>query len=613
MTNNEDRENRRKMYQNEDTSDKTYIPAVPKSNPYEKDRVFRVCAYCRVSTDNDEQLSSFELQQAHYRHLAEEHPNWDLKHIFADEGISGTSTKKREDFNEMIEACLNGEYDLIVTKSVSRFARNLVDCISLIRKLKVLTPPVGVFFETDNLYTLSENSELMISFLATFAQEESVKKKEAMEWSLAQRFKNGRLLTPAPLGYDRPVDAVGNYIPYAPLEVNEKEAYIVKFIFDAYLSGWTQSDIAEVLNDIGCTTKTGGTLWSGSTVGYILTNERYCGNVLTWKTFTADLFEHKHKKNRQDKDQYLYKDHHEAIISVEKFEAVQALIENRKHHSYGTLPLLHVINEGLFRGFIPINHHWINDDPNIYYDISNSVTAKSKPQKIEKRIFSAFDLEGYQVVRNQFTQIRYEGPAINIGYRKISFNTFCMKKFNDVQYIQLLLHPAERKIAIRPCQKHSTHSIKWHTDPQKSIYSKTISCPHFGTALFGIMGWNPDYLYKVRGVWIYNRRERIIIYNQTNAVPSVLVKDTESEGVRSRRIEMLPDEWGNSFGEEFYEHELGDGGYCLIPDSEWKTYTIDIPAPGVEQYTMPVDFDLKKSIDILRGRNEGTNDRNTDQ
>ena len=185
MTNNEDRENRRKMYQNEDTSDKTYIPAVPKSDPYEKDRAFRVCAYCRVSTDNDEQLSSFELQQAHYRHLAEKHPNWDLKHIFADEGISGTSTKKREDFNEMIEACLKGEYDLIVTKSVSRFARNLVDCISLIRKLKVLTPPVGVFFGSisgkcgsknrriqrlcrESVLTLSLRCRLIVGIVPTF-------------------------------------------------------------------------------------------------------------------------------------------------------------------------------------------------------------------------------------------------------------------------------------------------------------------------------------------------------------------------------------------------------------------------------------------------------------
>ena len=171
MQDNGRREQLRQIYQREDTGEKTFIPAKPRINPNERDRFFRVCAYCRVSTDNDEQLSSFELQQAHYRQLVQEHPNWELKHIFADQGISGTSLKNRDQFNAMIEACKKGEYDLILTKSVSRFARNLVDCISLIRMLKGLTPPVGVFFETDNLYTLGENTEFMLSFLATFAQE----------------------------------------------------------------------------------------------------------------------------------------------------------------------------------------------------------------------------------------------------------------------------------------------------------------------------------------------------------------------------------------------------------------------------------------------------------
>ena len=129
------RENLRQVYQKADNSNKTFIPAKPKANLYGAEHIYRVCAYCRVSTDNDEQLSSFELQQTHYKQLAQEHPNWDLKHIYADEGISGTSLKNRDQFNEMISECKNGKFDLIVTKSVSRFARNLVDCISLIRML----------------------------------------------------------------------------------------------------------------------------------------------------------------------------------------------------------------------------------------------------------------------------------------------------------------------------------------------------------------------------------------------------------------------------------------------------------------------------------------------
>ncbi len=593
------REELRQIYQKQDSGEKTFIPARPKADLYGDGHVFRVCAYCRVSTDNDEQLSSYELQLTHYRQLAGEHPNWDLRRIYADEGISGTSLKNRDEFNSMIDACRRGEYDLIVTKSVSRFARNLVDCISLIRMLKGLTPPVGVFFETDNLYTLSENTEFMLSFLATFAQEESVKKSEAMNWSLQQRFKDGKLLTPALLGYDRPKDVTGRYVKYAPLTVNEGEARIVRFIYDAYLAGWSQESIASFLTDIGCETKTGATEWNTASIGYILTNERYCGNVLTWKTFTADLYEHKHKRNRQDRDQYLYKDRHDAIVSVDKFEAVQVLLENRKHHVRGTLPRMHVIDEGIFRGFIPINHHWVNDDPNVYYDVSNSVQRPARLKQINKRRISAFDLEGYQVVRGQFTQVRFEGPAITISGGKISFNKFCMKKFESVAFIQLLLHPAERKIAIRPCREEDTHSIRWRPDPERALYCKSLNCQHFGTALYKIMDWNPDFMYRIRGTWAKRGQEEIIVFSLTNATPAMLIAPESEDAQSRRRVSMCPDEWMESFGEEFYEHTLENSFFYLTPDTEWKAQAVSIPAPGIEQIIIPTPEELQMSIDLL--------------
>lgn len=556
QSNGDKREELRQLYQRQDSGEKTFIPAKPKVDIYGEGHIFRVCAYCRVSTDNDEQLSSYELQQAHYKQLAIDHPNWDLRHIYADEGISGTSLKNRDQFNAMIEACKRGEYNLIVTKSVSRFARNLVDCISLIRMLKGLNPPVGVFFETDNLYTLSENTEFMLSFLATFAQEESVKKSEAMNWSLHQRFKDGKLLTPAPLGYDRPKDVTGRYIKYAPLEINEEEARIVRFIYDAYLAGWSQESIAAFLTDIGCETKTGATEWNSGSIGYILTNERYCGNVLTWKTFTADLYEHKHKRNRQDRDQYLYKDRHDAIISVEKFEAVQVLLENRKHHVRGGMPSMQVIDEGIFRGFIPINHHWVNDDPNVYYDISNSIHQPVRLKQIPKKRISKFNLEGYQVVRGQFTQVRYEGPAITITGEKVSFNKFCMKKFDSVAYVQLLLHPAERKIAIRPCQEHDTHSIRWRPDPERALYSKSLNCQHFGTALYKIMEWNPDYMYRM-GKPATCDGEILFLFKLTDF--ELFLSGSK------KKHSYLPGDWRDYFGipveqhEESYKIDLADG------------------------------------------------------
>lgn len=584
---------------------KTFIPAKPKIDIYGTERVFRVCAYCRVSTDNDAQLSSFELQQAHYEQLMGTHPNWNLLHIYADEGISGTSLKKRDDFNRMIAACERGEYDLIVTKSVSRFARNLVDCVSLVRKLKRQKPPVGVFFETDNLNTLSEDSELMLSFLATFAQEESVKKSESMNWSLRQRFKDGKLLTPALLGYERPRDAVGHYIKYAPLQIVESEAAIVRFIFDAFLSGKTTKEIATLLTDIECPTKTGSTEWNEGSIGYILRNERYCGSVLTWKTFTADLYEHKHKKNKQDRDQYLYTGNHEPIVSVQTFEAAQILLENRKHHVRGCLPTMQVIGDGIFRGYIPINHHWINEDPASYYEASNSVEVGGQQKKIRRDLFSAFDFEGYQVVRGQFMTARSECPTLAITNNRITFNVQCVRRFKDVGYIQLLLHPTERKLAIRPCKEGDVHCIRWRPDAERVIVQKTISCQHFGNALYQIMEWNPDYLYRIRGTWVARGSDQIIVFNLTNAVPAAFVEstsDAEQRELRKKRVDLCPEEWNDSFGDEFYEYSIQNSFYFLAPRSDWKAQEKSVLAPGAEQITFLSDLELEESVANLRKR-----------
>lgn len=601
MANSEEREKLRSIYQSTDEdTDKTFIPAKPKIDPYEKSRTFRICAYCRVSTDNDEQLSSYELQLAHYKQLTKDHPNWDLKRIYADEGISGTSLKQRTQFNEMIDACRNGEYDLVVTKSVSRFARNLVDCISIIRELKRLNPPVGVYFETDNLNTLDENKEFMLTFLASFAQEESVKKREAMNWSIQQRFKDGKLLTPALLGYDRPRDVTGRYLKYAPLVVNEEEAKTVRFIFDAYLTGMSQEEIASILTDIGCETKTGGKTWNAGSIAYILTNERYCGNIRTWKTFTVDIYEHKHRKNRQDRDQYLYKARHAGIISVEKFEAVQVLIENRKHHIRGGLPSLNVIDDGIFRGFVPINHHWVNDDPNTYYDISNSVKQTSNSIRISKKTFSAFNLDGYQVVRGQFMQLRYEGPIITITGTHITFNKFCVQRFENVANIQLLLHPAERKMAIRPCSPTAPNNIRWRPDPEKALNSKSLSCQHFDTALYRIMNWNPEYVYKIRGTWVKRGGEQIIVFNLVNATPVMLIQSEDDENKRAKRVSLCPEDWDNDFGEEFYEHTIENDFYYIAPRKEWNSQAASIPAPGIVQFKSATIEELQMDMNALR-------------
>ncbi len=567
MADSENREQLRQAYKIDDAQvEKRFIPAKEKVSLTEDGRPMRVCAYCRVSTDNDEQVSSIVLQQEHYSYLASPYKNWDLKRIYADEGISGTSLKRRDKFNAMIEACRRGEYDLIVTKSVSRFARNIVDCLSLVRELKNQVPPVGVLFETDSIYTLSEESELKLSIFASMAQAESEKKSESMVWSLKERFKHNKLLTPELYGYTRPRDGGGHYIKYGILEIVESEAMVVRFIFDAFLAGFSIERIAEILNEMEIKTRSEKE-WTAGSINYIIRNERYCGSVLTWKTFTADIFEHKKKKNRNDRDQFLYSNHHPAIISVEQFEAAQNLLYNRRHGMRGGLPIMQVIDDGIFSGYVPINHHWANDDPAEYYKASDSVETTRIDRKIRRSAFSMFDLTGYQVVRGLFMSSRSELPCMTVSADKIVFNSACGRKLSDYSYIQLLLHPTERKMAIRPCNADDTFSISWRkTRTGEPVLIKTISCPYFGKALMQIMDWNPEFNYRIIGTWIECGPDCLMVFNLTKALPiAQIFDDADSESMRRRRVPMCPEEWEETFGDEFYRFSLDNELYYIKP------------------------------------------------
>ena len=290
----ERKEKIRARYKGVDRSELEFIPAKQKEKLFEDAGTKRVCAYCRVSTDDANQTSSYELQKNHYEDMIKEHAGWILVGIYADEGISGTSLQHRDEFNRMIEDCKAGKIDLIVTKSVSRFARNIVDCIAKVRELANMKPQVGVFFETEHIYTLDNTSEMMLAVLSAAAQEESHTKSEIMNISIEQRFSRGIFLTPKLLGYDKDED--GNLV------INESEADTVRLCYYLFLSGFPTSEIAEILMDLGRKTKLGNTKWTGSTVVNVLRNERHCGDVLSRKTFTPNYLDHKSKKNNHDRN-----------------------------------------------------------------------------------------------------------------------------------------------------------------------------------------------------------------------------------------------------------------------------------------------------------------------
>lgn len=292
-----------------------------------KPRLRKVAAYARVSTDMLEQLTSYEAQIDYYTKYIKNHEGWEFVKVYTDEGITGTSTKKRDGFNEMIKDALDGKIDLIVTKSVSRFARNTVDSLSTIQKLR--DNNVECYFEKENVYTFDSKGDLLLTFMSGMAQEEARNISENTTWGQRKRFADGDVTFAYSrfLGYDKGENG--------KLVINEEQAELVRRIYTMYLQGYTFCSIARRLTEEGIPTVTGKTKWRDTIIKSILTNEKYKGDALLQKSYTVDFLSKKVKKNNGEVQQYYIEGNHEAIIEPETFDAVQYLIESRKNRKSG--------------------------------------------------------------------------------------------------------------------------------------------------------------------------------------------------------------------------------------------------------------------------------------
>ena len=282
----------------------------------------KVCAYCRVSTDHVEQKTSYEAQVDEYTKRIKANDKWEFAGIYADEAKTGTCYAKRNEFNRMILDCKNGKIDLILTKSISRFARNVEDSIRTVRILRTQYN-VEVFFEKENISTFDPKSDMIFTILASVAQEESRNISENCTWNIYKRMKDGVPIINHNrfLGYDK--DENGELV------INEQEAKTVRYIFNRYLEGVGYTTIARELEAKGFLTGAGNTKWHGSTVSGILQNEKYYGDLLQQKTFTVDYLSHKRIDNKGQKEKFLIKENHQPIISKELWLAVQKKREDK--------------------------------------------------------------------------------------------------------------------------------------------------------------------------------------------------------------------------------------------------------------------------------------------
>ena len=571
---------RRRINTKVDPENYEFIPAKKPIDYYDNDIRQRVAVYARVSTDNVQQTSSYELQKKYYEDFVVHHPNWTLVKIYADEGISGTSLAHRDEFNSMIADCRSGKIDMIITKSVSRFARNVVDCISMVRMLAELPSPVGVFFESECIFSLKDDSQMALSFQATMAQEESHIRSRSMETSLRMRLDGGLPLTPKLLGYSH--DADGNLV------VNPDEAPTVKLIFYMYLYGYSTSDIAAALTELGRKTYLGNVKWTSNSIVQVLRNERHCGDVLTRKTFTPNYLNHKARKNRGDRPQSLYRNHHEGIVSRDDFIAVQHLLNNSKYGNRSILPELRVIDSGLLRGFVTINPRWAGFKPADYYQASASIHPPDEQQADASLPSSItlvpgdFDMRGFEIARSEFFD-NYHRPYVLFQDKRIKFSTTCVRSFGKDTHVELLVNPVEMKFAVRTAAKSSRNAVVFSKLSDGKYQPRDIAGAAYVETLFQLFGWSPDLKYRIAGALFQTETESAYIFDVNDAeafIKSYLLSGSKSTeqakepvqplSVSGKRVRAVPEEWIGSFGKQYYLHQQSFPPVCDQSEEDWK-------------------------------------------
>ena len=573
------------------------IAATATASEGDENKPLRVAAYCRVSTDDLDQALSIALQIAEYKEKIKSNKSWIYVGTYVDDGFSGTNTDHRQGFQKLMQDAMNGKIDLIITKAVSRFARNLLDCIKWVEALQNHDPPVRVFFEQENLDTMSQTSGIILFVLAMVAEEESHMKSEAILLSLEWRFSRGRFLTPRLFGYSK-VEVPDGYGGHKKvLKINEAEAGVVRWMYSALLSGMTPEEIAGTLTDLAIPTggrkKDGSynTHWIDNTVVSILRNEKHCGDVLARKTYTKSFKDHKSRKNTGQKNKYFQANHHEAIVSRTTWNAAQRILNSRRYGHEGTYLPMRIIDEGSLTGFISMNRSWAGFDSEDYYrasqiamglldgeldanlekeflpesghrlgglmddhgiaQIARDLTAAEEKMKAELEGKDQEDNEEsrkeeavktYQVVSGNMFARLYE-PVVRINTSSIAFNRTCVERMH-CDYAEILFNPVERMLVVRPCEADHPNAFPWDAKGRGSSPLSKI--------LYATMGWEEDYSYRIPCQPLTGPNSETVLFFDLDNYVGRAINKTEEVIIARKQAELEMDNNGKSY---FYPPE----------------------------------------------------------
>ena len=471
----------------------------------------RVAIYARVSTKSTEQVSSIENQTKYYTNKVENTPNWELADIYKDEGISGTSTKKRKDFQRMIADAEKKKMDLILCASVSRFARDISDCIDNIRRLKTANPshPVGVYFETENIYTLDPNADERLEMHALFSGWESKNKSRRMILSYDQRICMGQYPVSDLLGYRHTEDG--------DLIIQPEEAKTVRFIFLAYIAGYSYKTIAEILTKKQRPTLTGRTEWNASMVKNIMYNERRWGDLDARKTICIDFKLKKVIKNNSLRDGAYVPNHHEGIVTPAIAKAAHLLSSSGK--TVNGVPNTSIIPNGTLKGFISISPAWKGIDDASLQLVARNVYSDEEYEELEElskigageehsKIVS-FSFTGYEVPYGAYF-INNKTPSMTITYKSIRFNLSAHARLGDCEYVELLYHPILKMIAVKETTKDNPYALNW-CNKDGSI-KQSINAKAFSKSIYDRVGWKTEFNFKFRGITRVRGDTKMLIF-----------------------------------------------------------------------------------------------------
>ena len=493
-----EREQIRNRVRGKEIHNEYFIPAKPK--PTIRDTESKnVAVYARVSTLSTDQTSSIENQTLYYEKKVSENPNWTMSGIFSDTGKSGTSLRHRDAYNKMILAAKDKKMDLILCASVSRFARNMTDCLEQISKLKTMNPshPVGVYFETENIYTLDPDSEQSLHIHAMLADWESANKSRRMILSFNQRILIGQYPVADLLGYRHTRDG--------QLIIQPDEAITVKYIFFAYIGGHSYDDIAAVLTEKRRPTLKGRIEWNGGMVKNIMSNERRWGALEARKTIVVDYKRRVTVKNNNQRDSAYVPYHHEGIVTHEIAKAVKCIADSSRQLKGGISDIT-VIDCGALKGFVGVHPGWGGINKDVLNYLCRSVYDNDEIKKIDE-LFEILagnrssdvrttDMAGYRAAPGIYF-LNKNMPALTITRNNLKFNKVCHERLNHCECIEILYHPILNMLVVRAADTEMTNAVCWETDGK---IINIIGAKYFAKAIYDNMQWIADYRFKFRGI-----------------------------------------------------------------------------------------------------------------